>query len=68
VDPSLVSVTAEQVSAPETQKGVALRFGEPERESGNQVKIPVALRLAATNEIISFRMVIRVEQEPDESS
>ncbi len=68
VDPSLVSVAAEQVSAPETQKGVALRFGEPERESGNQVKIPVALRLEATNEIISFRMVIRVEQETDESS
>jgi hypothetical protein len=68
VDPSLVSVTAEQVSGPETQKGIALRFGEPERETGNQVRIPVALRLQATNEIISFEMVIRVEQEPDESS
>ena len=68
VDPSLVSVAAENVSAPESQKGVALRFGEPERESGNQVRIPVALRLEATNELISFQMVIRVEQEPDEAS
>ncbi len=68
VDPSLVSVSAERVSAPEGHKGVALRFGEPERESGNQVRIPVALRLQATNEIVSFQMVIRVEQEPDGSS
>ncbi len=68
VDPSLVSVSAEKVSAPESQQGVALRFGEPERESGNQVRIPVALRLEATNELISFQMVIRVEQEPDASS
>ena len=68
VDPSLVSVAAEQVSAPEALKGVALRFGEPERETGNQVRIPVALRLEATNEIISFQMVIRIEQEPDGAS
>ena len=68
VDPSLVSVAAEKVSAPESQQGVALRFGEPERESGNQVRIPVALRLEATNELISFQMVIRVEQEPDGST
>ena len=68
VDPSLVTVSAEKLSAPESQKGVALRFGEPERESGNQVRIPVALRLKATNEIVSFQMVIRVEQEPDASS
>jgi signal recognition particle receptor subunit beta len=68
VDPSLVSVAAENVSAPESPKGVALRFGEPERESGNQVRIPVALRLEATNELISFQMVIRVEQEPDEAT
>jgi len=67
VDPSLVSVAAEKVSAPESPRGVALRFGEPERESGNQVRIPVALRLEATNELVSFQMVIRVEQEPDES-
>jgi signal recognition particle receptor subunit beta len=67
VDPSLVSVTAEKVSAPESPRGVALRFGEPERESGNQVRIPVALRLEATNELVSFQMVIRVEQEPDEA-
>jgi signal recognition particle receptor subunit beta len=65
VDPSLVSVAAEKVSVPESQQGVALRFGEPERESGNQVRIPVALRLEATNELISFQMVLRVEQEPD---
>jgi len=68
VDPSLVSVAAEKVSAPESQQGVALRFGEPERESGNQVRIPVALRLEATNELISFQMVLRVEQDPDGSS
>ncbi len=68
VDPSIVSVAAEKVSAPESQQGVALRFGEPERESGNQVRIPVALRLEATNELISFQMVIRVEQEPGGSS
>lgn len=68
VDPSLVSISAGQGSAPEGQKGVALRFGEPERETGNQVIIPVALRLEATNEIVSFRMVIRVEQDPNESS
>jgi hypothetical protein len=68
VDPSLVSVAAEKVSAPESQQGVALRFGEPERESGNQVRIPVALRLEATNELVSFQMVIRVEQEPDGAS
>ena len=68
VDPSLVSVAAEKVSTPDGHQGVALRFGEPERESGNQVRIPVALRLEATNELVSFQMVIRVEQEPDESS
>ena len=68
VDPSLVSVAAEKVSAPQSPQGVALRFGEPERESGNQVRIPVALRLEATNELVSFQMVIRVEQEPEESS
>jgi hypothetical protein len=68
VDPSLVSVAAEKVSVPESQQGVALRFGEPERESGNQVRIPVALRLESTSELISFQMVIRVEQEPDEST
>jgi len=68
VDPSLVSVAAEKVSVPESQQGVALRFGEPERESGNQVRIPVALRLEATNELVSFQMVIRVEQEPDGAS
>lgn len=68
VDPSLVTVTAEQASPPDPQKGIALRFGEPEREAGNQVRIPVALRLEATNEILSFQMVIRVEQEPKPSS
>ncbi len=68
VDPSMVSVTAEQISPPPTQKGVALRFGEPERESGNEVRIPFALRLEATNEIVSFRMTIRVEQEPEEEA
>jgi hypothetical protein len=68
VDPSLISVAAEKVSAPESQQGVALRFGEPERESGNQVRIPVALRLVATNELVSFQMVIRVEQEREGSS
>jgi signal recognition particle receptor subunit beta len=68
VDPSLVSVAAEQVSAPAAQKGVALRFGEPEREKGNQVRIPVALRLEGSKELVSFQMVIRVEQDPDESS
>jgi len=66
VDPSLVSVAAEKVSTPEGQQGVALRFGEPERESGNQVRIPVALRLEATNELVSFQMVLRVEQQPEE--
>ena len=68
VDPSLVTVSAEEISAPETQKGVAIRFGEPERESGSQVRIPVALRLKATNEIVSFQMVIRVESESEASS
>jgi hypothetical protein len=63
VDPSIVTVAMEPVPAPDAQKGIALRFGEPERESGNQVRIPVALRLEATNEILSFHMVIRVEQE-----
>jgi len=33
VDPSLVTVAAERVSASKAKKGVALRFGEPERES-----------------------------------
>ncbi len=68
VDPSMVSVTAEPVSPAPAQKGVALRFGEPERESGNQVRIPFAVRLAATNEIVSFQMTIRVQQDPDENS
>lgn len=68
VDPSLVSIAAEKVSAPESQQGVALRFGEPERESGNQIRIPVALRLETTNELISFQMVIRVEQEQNGAS
>jgi signal recognition particle receptor subunit beta len=66
VDPSLVSVAAENVSAPESSQGVALRFGEPERESGNQVRIPVALRLEATNELVSFQMVLRLEQPSEE--
>lgn len=65
VDPSLVTVSAEAVSTPEPQKGVALRFGDPERETGNQVRIPVALRLKESNEIISFQMVIRIEQDSD---
>jgi hypothetical protein len=68
VDPSVVTVAVEQVPAPDAPKGIALRFGEPERESGNQVRIPVALRLEATNQILSFQMVIRVEQEQKGSS
>jgi len=68
MDPSLVTVAAEAVSAPpDTQQTVALRFGDPERESGNQVRIPVALRLAGSNEIVSFQMVIRIEHEPGAS-
>ena len=66
VDPSLVSVSAEKVSAPRSQQGVALRFGEPERETGNQVRIPVALRLESSNELVSFQMVLRLEQDPEE--
>ena len=65
VDPSVVTVSAEQVSSSEASKGVALRFGDPEREAGNQVRIPVALRIRGSNEIVSFHMVIRVEQESD---
>jgi signal recognition particle receptor subunit beta len=71
VDPSVVTVSAQaaaqEVSAPEGQKGVALRFGDPERDTGNQVRLPVALRLEGSNEIISFQMVIRIDQESDGS-
>jgi signal recognition particle receptor subunit beta len=71
VDPSVVTigaqVPAQEVPAPEAQKGVALRFGDPERETGNQVRLPVALRLEDSNEIISFQMVIRIDQESDGS-
>jgi signal recognition particle receptor subunit beta len=79
VDPSVVTVAAQAVSAvtepvpaameadtaPSAQKTVALRFGEPERETGNQVRIPVALRPAGSNELVSFQMVIRLEQGPE---
>jgi hypothetical protein len=71
VDPSVVTVSAQvaaqEVPAPQAQKGVALRFGDPEREAGNQVRLPVALRLGGSNEIISFQMVIRIDQESDGS-
>ncbi len=65
VDPSVVTVSAEQVSSSKAPKTVALRFGDPEREAGHQVRIPVALRVRGSNEIISFHVVIRVEQESD---
>jgi hypothetical protein len=67
VDPSVLTVAAQEVTTPEAPKGVVLRFGEPERETGNQLRLPVALRLESTNEIISFQMVIRIEQESDGS-
>jgi signal recognition particle receptor subunit beta len=71
IDPSVVSISAQaaaqEVSGPEAQKGIAIRFGDPERDTGNQVRLPVALRLEGSNEIISFQMVIRIDQESDGS-
>ncbi len=62
VDPSLVSISAQATPAPGTaQEKVALRFGEPERETGNQIRIPVAIRMEPSKEIVSFQITIRID-------